>query len=83
MRSLFATIAENVSDSIKKFNCVAKRIARSIRKGSSEKVILGSNGVRMIRLFKSLIPSKGSINVPHVSLFNPIANALIVKSRRF
>ena len=83
IRSLLAAMAAKVSVSIKKLNCVAKRIALSIRKGSSEKVTLGSSGVRITRLSKSRCPKKGSTSIPQVSLFSPIANALMVKSRRF
>ena len=45
-----------------------KRTARSIRKGSSSKVISGSSGVRIIPFFKSSNPLKESIISPNLSL---------------
>lgn len=48
--------------SIVKFSCEAKRTALKIRKGSSENVICGSKGVRIILFCKSYIPLKESIN---------------------
>ena len=52
-RSRFAMILSNVTGSIVKFNCEAKRTARIIRKGSSENVMIGSRGVFNIPSSKS------------------------------
>ena len=57
-------IEKSVFGSILKFSCVEKRMARIMRRGSSEKVVSGSKGVRIILLFKSFKPEKGSINSP-------------------
>ena len=45
MRLLLRSMALSVSSSMLKPNCVAKRMARIMRNGSSEKVMSGSNGV--------------------------------------
>jgi hypothetical protein len=60
-------------------SCDANLNARSIRKGSSEKEIAGSTGVRIRFALRSVMPSKGSIGVRSGSR---IAIALMVKSRR-
>ena len=83
IRSACSVIASKVLSSIRKSSCVAKRMARIMRSGSSEKVIPGSSGVRMILLAKSSSPSKGSSSSPKRSLFSESASALMVKSRRF
>ena len=80
--SLFFEIDAKDSLSISKFNCVAKRIARIIRKGSSEYVISGFKGVFRILFSKSETPLNGSTKSPKLSEFNEKAIALIVKSRR-
>ena len=83
IRSRLREIASKVSSTILNPNCVAKRIARIIRKGSSLNVISGSSGVRMSPASRSAIPPNGSTNSPKHSLFRQMASALIVKSRRF
>ena len=83
MRSALRSSAAKVSSSIKKLSCVAKRTQRIIRNGSSEKVISGSSGVRIIPSQRSSTPPNGSTNSPKRSLFKHTAIALMVKSRRF
>ena len=62
---------------------VAKRIALSIRSGSSLYVVSGSRGVRMMPAARSLMPPNGSTNAPKSSFCRLNAIALIVKSLRF
>ncbi|MNL59834.1 hypothetical protein D3C87_1835920 [compost metagenome] len=83
MRSFILVIASNVSGSISKLSWLANRIARIMRSGSSEKVISGSSGVRIILLRRSLMPSNGSTSSPKVPALRLIPIALMVKSRRF
>ena len=83
MRSAFRVIASKDPFSMVKFNCVAKRMALIIRKGSSEYVISGFSGVLIILESKSLIPSKGSNKAPKSDLFKLNAKAFMVKSRLF
>ena len=75
--SLFFEIASKDSDSISKFNCVAKRMARIIRNGSSEYVISGFKGVLMILFFKSSTPLKGSTKSPKFLEFKEKAKITI------
>ena len=56
MRSRLRHIASKVSRSMRKLSCVAKRIARIMRSGSSEKVTSGSQGVRSSLLWRSMRP---------------------------
>ena len=83
MRSALRSNASNVSSSMKKFSCVANLTHRIIRSGSSEKVISGSKGVRIMPSQRSSMPPNGSTNSPKWDLFKHTAIALIVKSRRF
>ena len=83
MRSRLRCSASKVSGSISKLSCVAKRMARIIRRGSSEKVISGSSGVAIMRSSRSQMPSKGSTSSPKRSALRQTARALMVKSRRF
>ena len=62
--SEFRVIASNEPFSISKPSSVANRIALSILSGSSEYVVFGFNGVRIIPFFKSLKPLKGSNRFP-------------------
>ena len=64
IRFLFFVMAFSDVSSIVKSNCVAKRIARIIRKGSCEYVISGFKGVRIVFLSKSFTPLKGSSRSP-------------------
>ena len=64
IRSRLRCKASSVSCSIVKFNCVAKRMQRIMRNGSSEKVMSGSNGVAMTRSCRSHTPSNGSTSSP-------------------
>ena len=82
MRSALRRMASKVSSSIVKPSCAANRTARIMRSGSSEKVMSGSHGVRMMQSSRSDIPSKGSTSLPNVASFSDHAIALIVKSRR-
>ena len=83
MRSALRSNASNVSSSMKKFSCVANLTQRIMRSGSSEKVISGSKGVRIMPSQRSSMPPNGSTNSPKWDLFKHTAIALIVKSRRF
>ena len=83
MRALLRSMASKVSGSMKKPSCVAKRMARIMRKGSSLKVISGSSGVRIVKSSRSSMPPNGSTNSPYRSAFRHRAMALIVKSLRF
>ena len=83
IRSAFFLMDCKDFSSISKPNWLANLIARSIRKGSSEKVISGSSGVLMILFFRADNPLKGSDSSPKSSLFKDKAKALMVKSRRF
>ncbi len=53
IRSLLRARASNVSSSMKKFSCAANLTQRIILRGSSEKVMSGSSGVRMMPSSKS------------------------------
>lgn len=64
IRSHEASMAVNVSSDIWNPRRVAKRMARIMRRGSSEKVRFGSSGVRMRRSSRSSRPSKGSNSRP-------------------
>ena len=75
--------ASKVSSSIWKFSCVAKRMQRIMRSGSSLKVMPGSKGVAMMPSSRSARPLNGSTSSPKRSLFRQMAMALMVKSRRF
>ena len=83
IRSRLLERASKVSGSISKFSCVAKRMQRIIRSGSSENVTSGSRGVAMTLSSKSHTPPKGSCNSPKRAAFRQTAIALMVKSRRF
>ncbi len=82
MRAALRRIASKVSSSIRKPSCEAKRTARIMRSGSSEKVMSGSHGVRMMPSSRSSMPPKGSTSSPKVAALSDHAMALIVKSRR-
>ena len=82
-RSALSQIAWKQRSSMVKFSCEANLTARIIRSGSSEKVMLGSSGVRSIPSLRSRIPPKGSASSPKRSAFRHTAIALMVKSRRF
>ena len=82
IRGALRRMASKVSSSIVKPSCEAKRTARIMRRGSSEKVMSGSHGVRMMHSSRSYIPSNGSTNSPNESASSDHAIALIVKSRR-
>ncbi len=79
MRSLMAFIAATTSGATTKSSCAAKRAARIIRSGSSEKDSSGVPGVRSTRSARSLRPPCGSMNSFSGSA---TAIALTVKSRR-
>ena len=64
MRAALRRIASKVSSSIVKPSCAAKRTARIMRSGSSEKVMSGSHGVRIVHSSRSDMPSKGSTSSP-------------------
>ena len=81
IRSRLRRMAAKVSGSIRKSSWVANRMARTIRRGSSEKVVSGSSGVRMSWASMSSIPPNGSTSSPKLSPFSPKAMALMVKSR--
>ena len=83
IRSAIFLIAANVSSVIVKFNCVANRIARIIRSGSSSKVCSGAKGVLIIFCAICNIPSNGSTKLPKFASLISIAKALIVKSLLF
>ena len=83
IRSAFFAIDFNEFSSISKPNWLANRMPLSIRNGSSEKVISGSNGVFITLFSKSANPLNGSDSSPKFSLFKDKANAFMVKSRRF
>src|SRR5688572_23780597 len=78
-RSRIRAIASSRRDAGVIPSCETKRAARSIRNGSSENAISGSNGVSSRFAARSFTPSKGSTNSPSGSR---TAIALIVKSRR-
>ena len=82
-RSLLVMIPLNVMESIRKWSCVANRMARIMRKGSSENVITGSSGVFMTFSSRWINPPNGSMSSPKFSLFREMAKALMVKSLRF
>ena len=83
MRERLRSMAAKVSGSMRKLSCVANRMARIMRRGSSLKVMSGSSGVRIIPFSRSSIPPKGSTSSPQRSRFRHRARALMVKSRRF
>ena len=56
IRRRLRSMASNVSASMSNPSCVAKRTARIMRSGSSEKVMSGSHGVRMMQSSRSSIP---------------------------
>ena len=58
--SVSSFIAAAAGSSILKLNCVANRMARIIRSGSSENVSTGLSGVRISLFSRSVSPLKGS-----------------------
>ena len=82
MRCALRRMASKVSPSIVNPSCDAKRTARIMRSGSSEKVTSGSHGVRMTHSSRSSMPSNGSTSSPNEPALSDHAMALIVKSRR-
>ena len=82
MRALLRRMASKVSGSMSNPNCAANRTARIMRSGSSEKVMSGSHGVRIVQSSRSSMPPNGSTSSPNVSPLIDQAMALIVKSRR-
>ena len=81
IREAISFIATSVDSSISKFNWLAKRAARIMRSGSSEKDCSGVTGVRKICLAKSASPLNGSMN-SGVGVVSSSAMQLTVKSRR-
>ena len=81
IRSAIAFIAVKTSDEIANCNWLAKRAARIMRSGSSEKEFSAVFGVRKIFAAKSASPLNGSINSGE-ALVSSSAIALTVKSRR-
>ena len=81
MRCAKSFMEFKTSGAISKFNWLAKRAARIIRKGSSLNESPGRTGVRKILAAKSCKPLNGSMN----SGFSPVSSRAIeltVKSRR-
>ncbi len=79
IRSAIPVMAATTSGATSKPSWAAKRAARIIRSGSSEKLSSGRPGVRNARCARSTTPPYGSSNVRSGS---EIAIALTVKSRR-
>ena len=81
MRSVMEFMADKTSGAISKSSWLAKRAARIMRSGSSEKDCSALLGVRSSFLLKSIRPLNGSRN-SGFSEVNSSAIALTVKSRR-
>ena len=85
MLSLLACrlMLSSVSLSMENSSWLANRMARSIRRGSSQKVVSGSSGVRITPPARSSSPPKRSIISSCSEFFTSTASALMVKSRRW